>query len=94
MTTPLLSDDEIAARLRASAWERQGDEIVRDYKVDNFVGAVALVNRVAQAAEQRNHHPDILIHGWNNVRLSLTNHAAGGLTEVDFEMAEQFDALT
>ena len=52
------------------------------------------MNRVAQAAEQRNHHPDILIHGWNNVRLSLTNHAAGGLTEVDFEMAEQFDALT
>jgi 4a-hydroxytetrahydrobiopterin dehydratase len=93
MTTPLLSDEEIAARLQGSEWERQGDEIVRDYKLDDFAGAVALVNRVAQAAEQRNHHPDILIHGWNNVRLSLTNHAAGGLTAVDFEMAEQFDAL-
>ena len=93
MTTPLLSDDEIAARLQTSAWVRQDEEIVRDYKLENFGDAVALVNRVAEAAEQRNHHPDILIHGWNNVRLSLTNHAAGGLTAVDFEMAEQFDSL-
>ncbi|HEY2656142.1 MAG TPA: 4a-hydroxytetrahydrobiopterin dehydratase [Solirubrobacteraceae bacterium] len=94
MTTPLLADDEVAVRLRGSAWVRQGNEIVRDYKLDNFADAIALVNRVAEAAEQRNHHPDILVHGWNNVRLSLTNHAAGGLTAVDFEMAEQFDALS
>jgi len=94
MTTPLLSDDEINARLQGSQWQRQGDEIVRDYKLDNFADAIALVNRVAEAAEQRNHHPDILVHGWNNVRLSLTNHAAGGLTAVDFEMAERFDTLT
>ncbi len=73
---------------------RQRNEIVRDYKLDNFADAISLVNRVAEAAEERNHHPDILIHGWNNVRLSLTNHAAGGLTAVDLEMAsEQFDAL-
>jgi 4a-hydroxytetrahydrobiopterin dehydratase len=93
MTTPLLSDDEISARLQDSEWVRQGDEIVRDYKLDNFADAIALVNRVAEAAEQRNHHPDILLHGWNKVRLSLTNHAAGGLTAVDFEMAGRFDAL-
>jgi 4a-hydroxytetrahydrobiopterin dehydratase len=94
MTTPLLADDEVASRLRGSAWVRQGNEIVRDYKLDKFADAIAFVNRVAEAAEQRNHHPDILVHGWNNVRLSLTNHAAGGLTAVDFEMAEQFDALS
>ena len=45
------------------------------------------VNRVAEAAEEANHHPDILLHGWNKVRLSLTNHSAGGLTVADFEMA-------
>lgn len=93
MTTPLLTDDEVDAQLRGSAWVRQGNEIVRDYKLDNFTDAISLVNRIAQAAEERNHHPDILVHGWNNVRLSLTNHAAGGLTAVDLEMAEQFDAL-
>ena len=93
MTTPLLSDDEIAARLTGSQWVREGDEIVRDLTVENFAEAIALTNRVAEIAERRNHHPDILIHGWNKVRLSLTNHAAGGLTATDFELAEQFDGL-
>ena len=48
---------------------------------------------MADTAEEANHHPDILIHGWNKVRLSLTNHSAGGLTEADFQMAERFDRL-
>jgi 4a-hydroxytetrahydrobiopterin dehydratase len=91
MAPPLLTDDEIASRLLGSPWEREGDEIVRDLKLDDFAAAIAFVNRVAETAEDHNHHPDILIHGWNKVRLSLTNHAAGGLTAVDFEMAARFD---
>jgi 4a-hydroxytetrahydrobiopterin dehydratase len=91
--TDLLSDDEIAARLASSAWERDGDEIVREWKLDDFAAAMAFVNRVAEAAEEANHHPDIFVHGWNKVRLALTNHSAGGLTEQDFSMAERFDGL-
>lgn len=90
--TQLLSDDDIAARLADSDWERDGDEIVREWKFDDFAAAMAFVNRVAERAEEANHHPDILLHGWNKVRLSLTNHSAGGLTEQDFVMAAQFDA--
>jgi 4a-hydroxytetrahydrobiopterin dehydratase len=52
------------------------------------------VNRVADAAEDANHHPDILVYGWNKVRLTLTNHSAGGLTDPDFEMAKVFDGLS
>jgi len=89
--TQLLSDDDIAARLADSDWERDGDEIVREWKFDDFAAAMAFVNRVAERAEEANHHPDILLHGWNKVRLSLTNHSAGGLTEQDFVMAAQFD---
>jgi 4a-hydroxytetrahydrobiopterin dehydratase len=89
----LLSDTEIADRLRDSEWRREGGEIVRDRKFGDFSEAMAFVNRVAQAAEEANHHPDILVHGWNKVRLSLTNHSAGGLTDVDFEMARKFDQL-
>jgi 4a-hydroxytetrahydrobiopterin dehydratase len=89
----LLSDTEIADRLEGSDWTREGNEIVRDLKFGDFSEAIAFVNRVAQAAEEANHHPDILVHGWNNVRLSLTNHAAGGLTDADFEMARKFDQL-
>jgi 4a-hydroxytetrahydrobiopterin dehydratase len=89
----LLSEDEIASRLEGSQWQREGDEIVRDWKLADFAEAIAFVNRVADAAEEANHHPDILVHGWNKVRLSLTNHSAGGLTEADFEMARRIDEL-
>ncbi len=91
--TDLLSDDVIAAKLEGSAWERSGDEIVREWTFEDFAEAMEFVNRVAEQAEEANHHPDIFLHGWNKVRLSLTNHSAGGLTEPDFEMAARFDAL-
>jgi 4a-hydroxytetrahydrobiopterin dehydratase len=89
----LLGQDDISARLEDSEWHREGDEIVRDWQLENFGQAMEFVNRVADAAEEANHHPDILIHGWNKVRLSLTNHSAGGLTAADFTMAERIDAL-
>ena len=91
--TELLSDDEIASRLEGSEWRREGDEIVCDFKREDFAQAMAFVNRVAEAAEEANHHPDILVHGWNKVRLTRTNQSAGGLTEADFEMAARIDGL-
>ncbi|MBV9471396.1 MAG: 4a-hydroxytetrahydrobiopterin dehydratase [Solirubrobacterales bacterium] len=89
----LLSDGEIESRLQGSQWTREGSEIVRAWEFDDFAEAIAFVNRVADAAEQANHHPDILLHGWNRVRLSLTSHSAGGLTEPDFVLATRFDEL-
>jgi 4a-hydroxytetrahydrobiopterin dehydratase len=87
-----LGDAEIEARLNGIEWAREGDEI-REWTFKDFVGAIAFVNQVADAAEAANHHPDILLHGWNKVRLSLTNHSAGGLTDADFKVARTFDAL-
>jgi 4a-hydroxytetrahydrobiopterin dehydratase len=89
----LLSDEDVASKLQGSDWRRESDEIVREWKFKDFGEAMSFVNRVAEVAEEANHHPDILLHGWNKVRLSLTNHSAGGLTAADFEMAEKFDAL-
>jgi 4a-hydroxytetrahydrobiopterin dehydratase len=89
----LLGEDEIAARLTQTEWTRAGEEIVRSWRFENFAEAIAFVNRVADAAEAANHHPDILVHGWNKVRLALTNHSAGGLTEADFAMAATLDGL-
>ena len=66
---------------------------MRDYEFRDFAQAISFVNRVADAAEQANHHPDILIHGWNKVRLTLTTHAAGRLTDNDRAMAERIDGL-
>jgi len=89
----LLNDTEVEARLKPLAWEREGDEIVREWRFEDFAEAVAFVNRVAEVAEDVNHHPDIFLHGWNKVKLALTNHSAGGLTETDFAMAARFDQL-
>jgi 4a-hydroxytetrahydrobiopterin dehydratase len=89
----LLTDAEIQKRLRDSEWRREDDAIVRDWRFRDFERAMVFVSLVADAAEAVNHHPDILVHGWNRVRLTLTTHAHGGLTPADFDLAAQIDAL-
>jgi 4a-hydroxytetrahydrobiopterin dehydratase len=89
----LLSDDEIAARLEDSDWRREGNAIVRDWRFKDFGEAISFVNRVADVAEGANHHPDILLHGGNHVRLTLSTHAEGGITGADLKLADRFDRL-
>jgi 4a-hydroxytetrahydrobiopterin dehydratase len=90
----LLNDEQIESRLDGSPWKREGEHIVRDWELKDFAAAIAFVNRVAEVAEDANHHPDIMVHGWNKVRLSVTNHSAGGLTDADFELAKRIDGLS
>ena len=68
-------------------WRRDGDTLVRDVEVADFLAAVDLVNRVAPVAEAAGHHPDVLIHGYRHVRLTLATHSAGGLTQLDLDLA-------
>jgi 4a-hydroxytetrahydrobiopterin dehydratase len=88
-----LSDQEAEERLAGSDWRREGAVIVREWTFVDFAQAIAFVNRVAEAAEAANHHPDIYVHGWNRVRLDLSTHSQGGLTEADFGMAARIDTL-
>jgi 4a-hydroxytetrahydrobiopterin dehydratase len=89
-----LSDAEIEQRLAdAGEWRREGDAIVRELLLGDFAAAIALVDRVAEVAEAANHHPDILVHGWNKLRLTLSTHSEGGLTDADFRLAAQIDGL-
>jgi 4a-hydroxytetrahydrobiopterin dehydratase len=74
-------------------WRLEVNALVRDFKFEDFKRAMEFVNRVADEAEALDHHPDILIHGWNNVRLSVTTHSEGGLTEKDFKLAERINGL-
>ncbi len=90
----LLSDAEIDTHLAASRWHRHEQAaIVRDLQFADFAEAIAFVDHVAEVAEELNHHPDILVHGWNKVRLTLSTHSQGGLTEADFKLAARIDAL-
>lgn len=89
----LLEENEIASRLeRLGDWERRGTAIVKTFTCRNFVEAIAFVNRVADAAEGANHHPDIDIR-YNKVTLGLTTHSEGGLTPKDFELAGGIESL-
>jgi 4a-hydroxytetrahydrobiopterin dehydratase len=88
-----LDDDAIQAGLAGLGWERDADALVKVVTRKDFAEAMAFVNAVAEAAEAANHHPDILVHGWNKVRLTVTNHSAGGITDKDLELAGQIDRL-
>jgi 4a-hydroxytetrahydrobiopterin dehydratase len=88
----LLGDDEITQGLDGLGWEREGDEIVRTEVRSDFADALAWVNRVGALAEERNHHPDISI-SWNKVTLRLSTHSAGGLTQLDLDLAGAIDRL-
>ena len=74
-------------------WVDQDGALVRDFEFSNFAAALAFVNRVAEVAEEANHHPDILIHGWNKVRLSLSTHDKGEITDNDHALAKKIDDL-
>ena len=91
--SPLLSDEDLARALADSEWEREGDAIARELRFKDFAAAMNFVNRVAEAAEAANHHPDILVHGWNHVRLTLSTHSEGGITRADLDLARTLDGL-
>ncbi|HXF10075.1 MAG TPA: 4a-hydroxytetrahydrobiopterin dehydratase [Desulfuromonadaceae bacterium] len=74
-------------------WKQNGDLIARTFQFKDFPAAIRFVTAIAEAAEKAWHHPDIDIR-WNKVKLSLTTHDAGGLTEKDFTLAREFDALS
>jgi len=91
--TAKLSPSEIDERLpTVPGWELDGDTLRRELRFDDFVGAFGFMASVALLAERRDHHPD-----WSNVydrvRIALSTHDAGGLTERDFDLARAISAL-
>lgn len=73
-------------------WKKEGNTITRTFQFDNFVQSMDFVNKLVEPAEAMQHHPDIEI-SYNTVKLSLTTHSEGGLTDNDFRMAEKINAL-
>jgi 4a-hydroxytetrahydrobiopterin dehydratase len=91
---PLLSPDEVVARLRElKGWLLEGTQIVKHFEFKDFREAVDFLVQVTGAADEQNHHPDVVIH-WNELTLTLWTHASGGLTERDFRLATTIDQMT
>lgn len=93
---PTLSRPAIADRLKAlNDWETSDDgaAIHRTWNVGSFSKGLAFCHRVGEIAEAEGHHPDLHLTGYRNVKIVLTTHAVGGLTENDFILAAKIDAL-
>ena len=88
-----LDDAAIERRLIVvPGWVRSGDEIRRELAAPTFLAGIDMVSDVARVAEDAGHHPDIDIR-WRTVVFALTTHDAGGLTALDFDLAERIDAI-
>lgn len=95
MARPIkLDDDTITQRLEAMPnWRREGDAIRRDLKFADFAEAFGFMARIALVAEKMDHHPDWK-NVYNRVEVTLNTHDAGGITELDFALAERIDKAT
>lgn len=90
----LLNPDEINRRLsNLPGWEVCEGLLVKTFAVPSFAHGVLFIGAIGQWAEAANHHPDLHLHGYNKVTVSLSTHSAGGLTAKDFDLAAQIEAL-
>ena len=87
-----LDEGGLASLLAAdTGWIRDGGTLTKTFTFKGFKGAMAFVNRVAEAAVAANHHPDIHLEAYKTVRIVLTTHVANGLTDADVELATRID---
>ncbi|TCO58550.1 4a-hydroxytetrahydrobiopterin dehydratase [Actinocrispum wychmicini] len=89
----LLTEDQIDDALsHLPGWRRDGATLVRSAELASFVQAIQVVNRVAEIAENDDHHPDIDIR-WRTLVFHLSTHSAGGLTSKDVALAAEIDTV-
>ena len=91
----LLTKEVIAKNLASiPGWVSNDNSISKEYKTKNFVDAVTFLMKIAVEAEKMDHHPDVLIHSYNKVKITLSTHSKGGVTENDFKLAGIIESLT
>lgn len=74
-------------------WRLENKSIIREIVASNFAMIIGIVNSIAILAEAMNHHPDLFIYGWNKLRIILSTHDRGGITELDFQLAKKIEEL-
>lgn len=90
----LLSQDEITKNLsNISGWEQEEKSITKFFQLKDFAKALSFVNKIGAEAEKMDHHPDIFIHSWNKVKITISTHSEGGITKKDFQLAEKIEEL-
>lgn len=94
MSQRTLSEQEVQEGLaNLKGWYLQEGKLWLEIELKDFQAAVELINAIAQAAASLDHHPDIHLENYNQLRVSLTTHSAGGITQRDIELAKRITAL-
>lgn len=75
-------------------WEKKEKSLCRDFKFKDFTQALEFVNQVVEIAESLNHHPDILIYSYNNVKISTYTHSEDKITQKDYLLSEKINELS
>jgi 4a-hydroxytetrahydrobiopterin dehydratase len=89
----VLSDEAVASELTTlDGWSGGTGEIVRTVEMASFPAAIEVVNRVAQVAEEMNHHPDIDVR-WRTLTFRCSTHSAGGVTDYDLRLARRINEI-
>jgi 4a-hydroxytetrahydrobiopterin dehydratase len=89
-----LTQNEITKNISAlSGWMQEENQIVKLFQFKDFAEALSFVNKLGAEAEKMDHHPDIYIHAWNKVKITISTHSEGGITKKDFQLAEKIEGL-
>jgi 4a-hydroxytetrahydrobiopterin dehydratase len=87
-----LSQKQIKSNLsKFPGWNLEKVAIVKQFKFKDFIEALSFVNAVGLESEKMDHHPDILMFAWNKVKITISTHSAGGVTEKDFSLAQKIE---
>jgi len=89
----LLSDKALAKYLEEINWEYSDNTIYKEFVLKEFSDAISFVVKIGMLAEKADHHPDIKVFSWNKVKVELTTHDQGGITEKDISLAQQIEKL-
>ncbi len=88
------SDEEIKIKLKNfDDWKYQNEKIEKEFEFKDFKQALSFVNKVGDIAEDVNHHPDIFLHSWNKVKISVATHDENGITSKDFDLAKKIESI-
>jgi 4a-hydroxytetrahydrobiopterin dehydratase len=90
----VLTQSNINEKLgKLKGWNFSNNQIEKEYELKDFKEALNFINKIGDEAEAMDHHPDIFLHSWNKVKISISTHSVGGVTENDFKLAGKIESI-
>jgi 4a-hydroxytetrahydrobiopterin dehydratase len=89
-----LNQEQINEKLKnLQNWSLSDSHIEKEFQLKDFKSALGFINKIGDEAEKMDHHPDIFLHSYNKVKITLSTHSAGGVTNNDIELAGKIENL-